>query len=105
MCRWHAIRSHQRSDYAAGRVGIAKIVKMIDASSRIDPIANAARSFCAPKHRRGVYDEIVVLLVIEIGNQRLETAPRGVPGDVAANDMQVGVGCLSRTIENSDQRR
>ena len=96
---------HQRGDNPACRIGVPEVVKMIDAATGVDPIANDAGPLGAPEHRRGINDEVVVFPVVEIGDQRLEAVPRGVSRKVATDDMQVGAGRLPGAIEHANQRR
>ena len=98
------IRTHERGHNPARGIGIAEVMKMIDAATSVDPVVNDSGPLGAAEHRRGIDDEVVVFPVVKIGDQRLERAPRGVARKIAAHHMQVGAGRLTGAIEHANER-
>ena len=88
-----------------GRVRVGEVVEVIDASARVNPVAHRLRPLGAAEHGRCVDDEIVVLTVVEVGDERFEAAPESRAFDVAAKDAKVGVGPDVGPVQQTDKRR
>ncbi len=95
----------QRLHETAGGVRIGEVVEVVDASARVHPIAHRLRPLGAAEHGRGVDDEIVILAVIEVGDERLEATPESGALDVAAENAEVRIGPDVGPVEHTNQRR
>ena len=95
----------QRLHESTGGVSVGEVVEVVDASAGVHPVAHRLRAVHAPEHGRCVDDEIVVFTVIEVRDERLETAPEPGTLDVPAQDAKVRIGPDVRSVEHANQRR